>query len=445
MFLRAHGNVAGRPSFLLEVLNASPGSLGEVFFPISPIFLRCESLMPTIETATATSRMMRNINRSAILDVIREHSPISRSQIAERLGLSLPTVMRIVDDLIKADLVRPFGKPESSGGRPRPLLAFNAQGYAVIGVDLGGTKLFGTVADLAGHIQNEVYVPWGADGTAESVERLCGLIVKLLHAPRPAGQKIRGIGVGAPGVTLGDEGIVTYAPSLGWRDLPLKEILCKRFRHPTFVENDVNLAALGEWGFGAGKGSRDVVCIAIGTGIGAGIILDGTLFRGHNLAAGEIGYLLPGTEFLGRRYDEFGALESLASGTGIAARANDILRAAAASRPCPVTAEEVFAAARQGTAWAMQVVNETVDYLALAIGSIAAILNPEVIVIGGGVSQSADLLVEPIKRRLDGVLPNIPRIVTSTLGPRAAVMGAIVLVLNETTEHVMVHRYSRKR
>ncbi len=391
--------------------------------------------MPPRETAN--TRMMRAINRSAVLDVIREEKVIARTQIAERLGVSLPTVMRIVDELIADDLVRPHGSSQSSGGRPRALLEYNARAHAVVGVDLGGTKMFGTVADLAGTIQTELYSPWGEDGVENSLDRLCKMIAQLLDAPRPARQKIRGIGVGAPGITLDEEGIVTWAPSLGWRDLPLKQMLTERFHLPIFVENDVNLATLGEWSFGAGRNTRNMVCIAIGTGIGAGIIVDGALYRGSQKAAGEIGYLLPGPDFLGRRYDEFGALESLASGTGIAARARRRLGR-------KVTAEQVFAAARRGAAWALDVVRDTVDYLALAVASTSCLLNPELGVLGGGVSQSADLLLGPIQQRLQGTVPFVPRLAASSLGPRAAVMGAITLVLNET-EHITVRRLEKRR
>jgi predicted NBD/HSP70 family sugar kinase len=268
------------------------------------------------------------------------------------------------------------------------------------------------------------------------------LIQQLLDVPRPPGQCIRGIGIGTPGVTLSQEGIVTWAPSLGWRDFPLKDIISSRFDLPVFVENDVNLAALGELEFGAGRGARNLVCIAVGTGIGAGIIVDGALCRGYNQAAGEIGYLLPGVEFLGQRYDGFGALEGLASGLGTAERARQLLRQA--DRPIPSEewgAEDVFASARQGEAWAQRVVCETVDYLSLAIVSVTALLNPEVIVLGGGMARSADLLIGPIMKRLEGVVPFVPRLVASPLGRRAAAMGAIMLVLNATTEHVVVQRF----
>lgn len=392
---------------------------------------------------TVTASLMRSINRSAILGLIRQNSPIARSAIAGRLGMSLPTVMRIVDELMEEDLVRFQGTSESTGGRPRALLDFSGDAYAVVGVDLGGSKMFGTVANLSGTVQYEVRIPRDDDSPGAHLERLCELIENLLDAPRPPGQRIRGIGIGAPGITLGPEGIVTWAPSLGWRDLPLKQILTDRFAELVFVENDVNLAALGEWGFGAGRGVRNLVCIAVGTGIGAGIIIDGALYRGHNQAAGEIGYLPPGAEFLGRRYGQFGALESMASGLGIARRGRQLVEEEGIPVPSEaLSAEDVFAAAQRGAPWAQQVISETVDYLSLAIASISALLDPEVIVLGGGVAHSVDLLIGPILQRLEGVVPSVPRLVASPLGRRAAVMGAIMLVLNATTERFIVRRIS---
>jgi len=389
----------------------------------------------------ATASLMRSINRSAILDLIRRHSPIARSQIAHQLHISLPTVMRIVDELVAEDLVCCRGSAESTGGRPRSLVEFNGSAYAVVGVDLGGTKMFGTIADLAGNIQHELYVPHAScEGNGDSLERLCTLIERLLAAPRPAGQRIRGIGIGAPGITLHPKGIVTLAPSLGWHNLPLKDILSERFSLPVFVENDVNLAALGELGFGAGRGARHLVCISIGTGIGAGIIVDGALYRGHDQAAGEIGYLLPGADLLGRRYEGFGALEGLASGSGIAERGRRALQAEGLEPAEDLSAEYVFAAARRHEPWAERVVSETVDYLGLAIASVSALLNPEVVILGGSVVRSADLLVDPIRERLQGAVPFLPRLVVSQLGLRAAVMGAIMLVLNATMEYFVVSR-----
>jgi predicted NBD/HSP70 family sugar kinase len=390
-------------------------------------------------TTTITSSQMRTINRAAVLDLVRHTPLISRSQIARQLGLSLPTVMRIVDDFISEGLVRLHGYSESTMGRPRALLEFCGNDFVVIGIDLGGAQMFGAVSDLSGTVQTEMVVDYGT-GPDEALSCLCAMIDELLQADRPQGQRVCGIGIGAPALTLSHDGILTWSPSLGWRDLPLKDILVERFNLPVFVENDVNLSALGELEFGAGQGVRNLVCVSVGSGIGAGIIIDGALYRGHNQIAGELGYLPPGVEFLRRKYERFGALESLASGTGIAARGRQILMDEQGTACPDLSAEDVFAAARRQEPWAVHLMRETVDYLSLAIAGVGALLAPEVIVLGGSVARAADLLIEPILANLDGVIPFVPRLVGSPLGFRAAAMGAIVLVLKTTTEHMVVKR-----
>ncbi len=392
---------------------------------------------------TITATDMRGINRSAILELIRRESPISRTLIAERLNVSLPTVMRIVDELAEEDLVRPHGTKEWSGGRRRSLLEFNADGHVVVGVDLGGTKMFGAIANLGGEILDENEVPRHGTSGEKSYERLVEMIESLLHSPKIEGRRILGIGVGVPGITLHEKGIVVWAPSLNWRDYPLRTKLSERFPLPVMVDNDVNLAALGELWFGAAQNTQNMVLIAIGTGIGAGIIVDGSLYRGFHEAAGEVGYLLPGRDFLGKRYDGFGALEGVASGAGIAELAR---RALKDQRPpealAALVAEDVFDAARHGEPWAKAVIDTAIDYLAIMVGGITAFLDPELIVLGGGVARSADLLLDPILRRVEGTIPDLPRLVASTLGHRATVLGAITNVLHNTANFYVVHKLS---
>lgn len=395
-------------------------------------------------TSQPTSSLLRSINRAAILNLIRENAPIARSQIARRLEISIPTVMRVVDMLIEEDLIRPHGANEASGGRPRPLLEFNDKAYAVVGIDLGGTQMLGSVADLAGSIQHEIDLSRDGNSPEQNLKQLCALIEQLLKAPRPSGQRIRGIGIGTPGVTLSDKGVVTWAPSLGWQNLDLKKILSESFDLPVYVENDVNLAALGELGFGAGRGTHNLVNISVGTGIGTGVIVDGALYRGHHEAAGEAGYLLPSVAYLGRQYDGFGPLESLASTLGMAERARQLI----ASRGLPpppenFSAEDVFAAARKDESWACQVVDETVDYLSLAVASISVLLDPEMIVLGGSIVQHADLLIERVLERIRGTVPYQPRLVPSTLGRRATVMGVIMLILNGTGHSGLMESLAR--
>ena len=392
---------------------------------------------------TVTASAMRAINRSAILETIRRDGPMSQSAIAERLDVSLPTVMRIVDRLKDEGFVRPLNDKEWSGGRRRSLLEFNAESYIVLGIDLGGTKMYGALSDLGGTVLDEVNI--GKHGTSgeDSYDRLVTLIDTLLASPKAHGRKVRGIGVGVPGITLHQQGIVKWAYTLQWKDFPLKARLSARYELPITIDNDVNLAALGELWFGAGQNAQNMILIAIGTGIGAGIIIDGALYRGSTEASGEIGSMVPGREFLGKDFRDFGALESVASGTGIAARAREVLKAQGARIDLDgVTAEVVFEAARQGQAWTSGVIDETVDFLAMVIANLTVTFDPEVIILGGGVSRSADMLIEPISRRINGAVPALPRLVASRLGLRAGVMGAITNVLHNTSDYYVVRKLS---
>jgi glucokinase-like ROK family protein len=384
------------------------------------------------QTITATE--MRGINRSAILELIRLESPIARSTIAQRLGVSLPTVMRIVDDLIKEGFVRLHGETEWSGGRRRPLLEFNADGYVVLGVDMGGMNMYGAVSDIGGNIIDEVDM--GRHGTEgeKSYILLTQLIDALLASPKLKGRQVLGIGVGVPGITLHREGIVKWAYTLNWKDFPLKARLAERYSLPITVDNDVNLAALGELWFGADQNTQNMVLVTLSAGIGAGIIIDGALYRGSNEASGEIGHIVPGREFLGKSFVDFGALESVASGTGMVERARTVTRSGNVSVDVDnLTIENVFEAARQRQEWAWSVIDEAVDYLAIAIANLSVSFDPEMIVLGGSMARFANMLVDPILRRINGTIPTIPKIVVSNLGLQATVMGAIATVLHNTS------------
>ena len=393
---------------------------------------------------TITSAEMRGINRSAILEIIRRESPIARTTIAQRLGVSLPTVMRIVDGLIRDGFVRPQGKTEWSGGRRRPLLEFNAEGYVVLGVDMGGTeKMYGAISEIGGNIINEADIDRQGASGEECYRLLIKLIDILLTSPGLKGRKVRGIGVGAPGITHHREGIVKWAYALNWKDFPLKAKLVKRYKLPITVDNDVNLAALGEHWFGAGQNIQNMVMIVDGAGIGAGIIIDGALYRGSSEASGEIGHTIPGREFLGKSFTDFGGLESVASGTAMIEKARAVLKPRReVANLNHLRAEDIFESARRGEKWASSVVNEVVDYLAIAIANLSVAFDPELIVLGGSVTSFSDMLVEPILHRIEGMIPVPPKLVASNLGLRATVMGAIITVLHNTSNFYVVHKLS---
>lgn len=384
---------------------------------------------------------MRRMNRSIILELVRQNGPMARSEISRSLKLSMPTVMRIVDELISEDLIHPIGDTKGETGRPRQLLEYHKQGYAVIGVDLGGTKLYGALANIGGEILDEIYRPQHGSTGESSFKLLCEIIESLNQSPHKKDLPLLGIAVGAPGVTHVRTGIVEWAPSLNWRNFPLKQKLEARFGMPVFVENDVNLAVLGEQWFGTGKGVNNMVLLAIGTGLGAGLIVDGAIYRGHTESAGEVGYMVSSVAALGKSYEGFGAMESIVSGTGVTDRAKKALQGHISDNKLSnLTATEVFSAARVGEIWAKQVVDETVDHLSVTIANIICLLDPELIVLGGGVANSGDILIPAIRQRIQGVIPHLPRIEASILGTRATVMGAITMTVHTTKGYYVVRR-----
>ncbi len=388
---------------------------------------------------TINANQMRLINRSAILEYTRLNSPTSRTSLANELDLSMPTVMRIVDRLFEENLLIESGQTKQGMGRKRSLISYNVDASHVIGIDLGGTKLYGALANIGGNILHEVTIKHHETTGEGSLMLVAEMIGELLDFA-PDKDIVRGIAVGVPGITKNREGIVEWAPSLNWRNFPLRQRLEETFSQPIFVDNDVNLAALGEHWFGSGRKVQNLILISIGTGVGAGLIIDGALYRGHSNASGEVGYIVPDIHALGKEYDKFGALESIVSGKAIGDRAAKYHGASEGAEL--ITAEDVFKAARNDESWANDIVQETIDYLALGIANINALLDLELIVLSGGVAKQSDLLIAGIMKRVKGVIPRTPRIEESILGRSATVMGGIVFVVHATDQYYVVRELS---
>jgi glucokinase len=389
---------------------------------------------------TIAQAEMRTINRSAVLEYFRLIKAASRTEISIQLGLSRPTVMRIIDDLIAEGLVFSTGEKEFGKGRSRELLSLNAKGNAIIGIDIGGSHISGALVNIGGEIilKNHVHLHWG--GPIENFNRIVEFIQSLLDQSKQQSARLLGIGICVPGIVAAESGEIIVAPTLQWNNFPLLEKLKPLWDIPCFIENDVALAALGEHWFGAGVGVDNLIIIAIGTGIGAGIILDGRLYHGHNHASGEIGYILPNIQCLNKQYPDFGALESFASGKGITDRARELLKN---SQPdidlSTINALYVFEAGKKGESWATQIVDDTMDYLSLMIANVTSCFDPELIILGGGVAGSLDQLIDTITARLTGVVPKVPQLVTSDLDNNAQILGAVVNVFQRITGHSIVH------
>ncbi len=395
---------------------------------------------------TGDATLLRKVNESAVIELLREDGPLARSEIARHLHLSPPTITRIIASLLESGLVFERDTGNSTGGRRPTLLEFNARASLIIGVYIH-QNMIGALADLNGQILERRTV--SSIPGDEGIQCLLSLIDDLRRQATLLNLPVRGVGVGAPSVVKFPEGVVVWSPSLGWRNLPLRQILEDSLAMPVFVENEVNLIALGESWRGSGRGLSSLVCISLGAGIGAGLVLGGQLYRGATNAAGEIGYMIPSEHFLGQIYDAdtYGCLEGLAGSTGIVERAMVRLRANEPSslaaqingNQTGLTVDMVLRAARAGDSLACRVVEETADYLSIALANLATVIDPQRIVVSGDLAEFGDLFIEPIKTRMAGLLPVVPDIALSELKMDAPILGAVVAALRETSDALVVH------
>ena len=313
-------------------------------------------------------------------------------------------------------------------------------GY-VIGVDIGGTNLRLALADMSGAIldrwSSSIAGIRSADAVIDLIRNGTERLLQQNLVPRSA---LQAIGAGAPGITDVDKGVVIATSYLlGWRDVPLQDLLEAAFDVPAAVDNDVNLAALGESWAGAAKGTRDFVFLAIGTGIGAGIVLNGQLFRGMGWAAGEIGYMLvPGASDEPAERGKPGALESVIGGEGIKTQWQHLWRKESTTLPRELTATEVFDGALAGDALAQTLLHQAARMLADAIYNMSLVLNCPLFVLGGGVGMHTALGDATRHHMERWNLRAQLQLTRSVLGPDAQLMGAIRLALDTATSAPIV-------
>lgn len=322
--------------------------------------------------------------------------------------------------------------PYSSSAVQTGISTASDNGY-VVGVDIGGTNMRLALADMTGVIQAKWGVSTAGIRDAQAVVGLiCEGVEKLLQQTSISRSKLRAIAAGAPGVTNVDEGIVIATSYLlGWRDVPLRTLLESALGIPAAVDNDVNMAAIAESRIGAAKGTRDFVFVAVGTGIGAGIVLDGQIFHGMGWTAGEIGYMLvPGTPAEAVERGKPGALERLVGGEGIREQWQSLWHKDKTQLPKELTATQIFDHALTGDLLAQVILQKSAQTLAYAIYNISLIFNCPLFVLGGGVGMHPALC-----DAMQGVLDQrgaraLPKLVHSTLGADAQLFGAICVALD---------------
>ena len=312
----------------------------------------------------------------------------------------------------------------------------------VVGVDMGGTKTLAAVVDADGNILSTAKIQTQAKKkTSIVIDRIAECIQEAIEESPVDTDAIGAIGIGAPGPLDPDTGVVIFAPNLGWKNVPLKTELETRVNIPTFVDNDVNVGTLGEHTFGAGRGVKDLVGIFVGTGIGGGIILNGKLYHGASKTAGEIGHIIVKAGGPKCGCGNRGCLEALASRTAMTKEFQKaILKKGKKSILSNLTGGDLGLIRSGVLAKALhskdkltqKVFKNTTKYLGICIGSIVNFLNPEMIVLGGGVVEAVgnkfikDIRKAAKKYALPDTLKNV-EIVEAQLGDNAGVLGAAAL------------------
>ncbi|GAA2080894.1 ROK family protein [Pseudolysinimonas kribbensis] len=381
-----------------------------------------ESRRTAAPSAAIAPSILRTMNQRYLLDWLYSNGPATRPQLARDSGLSQPTVFATLANLEQAGLVRPSGQSDEPAGRPALIYEADPTAGAVLAVDLGYDWVRIVVTDLLGRQLGKVE----HRNTARSSKSLVDAVVEgASQVAKDAGLELSGMTtavIASPGVYRAQAGRVAYAAQLpGWQRPRLAEELEKRLGLPITIENNINLAALSEYTEGAGQGVSPFAFLHIGTGVGLGMVIDGEVFRGATGAAGEVAFL-PLLDVEGATPEDRnrGILEEALGADALVSAAKD------AGMTGTITPARVYKEARAGSALALGVVRGQTELLARLLVSLCSFLDPELVVLGGGVGQNLDLLGVGLMDRIGELSPLRPRLAASSLGSDAVVRGAVV-------------------
>jgi len=365
-----------------------------------------------------------------VFSAIRDNPGITRAEIARLCHLSRPAVSEIVRRLLVKKLVREGeARSTSNVGRKPIKLRIDPNAFFVLSIDVGGTNLRGAVLNLVGEIV------WRHQELTQPLQlphQLENLISRMLETVSQ--RKVLGIAIGVPGIVDPQAGILLYSPSLNIRDFNVNALVAEKFGIPVLVENDVNLAAVGEWWQGAARGSTNSICISIGTGIGAGLIINKTLYRGSHYLAGEVGHFLLDHELPQTAFNSFGAFELIAGGWGLTQLAKQLMSEEPTAfggdrkKKIDISAEMLFEASAAGFEKAQALVRRAGICIGIVTANVINLLDVDVVVLTGGIMRQSEQLWPWINQALMLVaIPEVRRrtkVVLGKLNDAAVLIGA---------------------
>ncbi|MER7506123.1 ROK family protein [Nonomuraea pusilla] len=364
----------------------------------------------TGEPAGGDLSRLRQLNALAVIRVLQGQEPLTLTEVARRTGLSRASAEDVVRELLRMGWVAEAGATAGGVGRPARRYRFRADAGRVLGVDIGGHKVLAVVADLDGDVLHSARLPVTPEmGRLERLEAVDRAVAECLEGAGTSGGQVWASGVGTTGLVDGVGKVLLSEALPEWTGVDLAAHVRRLAPAPVLVENDSKLAALAERWRGVARYAKDMVFLLAGLRTGAGLVIDGKLHRGFANASGEIG-ALPALGWI---------------------RAQEHLSAASGE------AGDVFAAARAGDRAAATAVRRYVKDLALGASALVLALDPQMVVVGGGFSRSADVLIEPLRRELDRWCIRTPEVRMSALGDEAVVLGAVRLALDDVEERVL--------
>lgn len=402
---------------------------------------------------TGSLESLRERNRLQVIDALRQRGAISRADVARQTGLSRSTVSSLVADLQAAGLVvereiatSPRG-PE--GGRPPVLIALDQSAGALVGIDFGHRHLRVAVSDLSYTVLAESTVEIDVDTAGrDALDMAAELAVGLLDEAGVDRERVLAAGMGLPGPIDRRSGLVQSRPILPSMDgIDTAAEMRERLLVPVHLDNDANVGALGETTFGAGTGGSVVAYLRLSAGIGAGLVLNGSLFRGAQGVAGELGHVLVDPQGPICRCGNRGCLETFVAGPALC----ELLRRSHG----PLTVAELVSLAAEGDAGCQRVIHDAGRVVGRAVADLCNFINPELVIVGGELSVAGDVLLEPmreaVRRFAIPAAADAVRITAGVLGERAEVLGALVLAGHEAEDPLrlpvphMSHQRRRSR
>jgi len=381
---------------------------------------------------------IRNINKHAAVDLIRfAGKRISRTDIADGLGLTRAGVTFIINDLIENGIILETESRSTPSGRPPVMLEINQKNGWVAAIDMGATHLSVALGDLSAHILEETEQPFRiADGPEKCLSEANQAFKQILEKRNLRLAELSAVGLSVPGPVVTETGMVMAPPIMpGWDRFPIRDSLEKSWNVPVTLNNDADLGALGEWAFGAGRGEKNIVFIKVGSGIGAGLIINQQIFGGTTGSAGEIGHLTVDENGPLCTCGNHGCLEAFASGRAIEIQAKELARSGKRTLLSDpnlktITVRDVANAAQRGDLAAQEILRRSGTYIGIAIAGLINLINPSVVIIGGGVAEVGDLLTGPIRKvvreRSLRASEHAVRITTAMLGRRSTLIGGLV-------------------